>query len=112
MKALVGAVNQEKTLCDCEIFAKVRLKLFLADVVVLAVEVGVGVQLPRHLVHGDEGGRGEVEDTAWGECFEEDFKRTSTFREQVPSLICSPLPRWMPHNRKIKAEHLKISMTC
>ena len=84
---LVGAVNQEKALCDCdcEIFAKVRLKLFLADVVVLAVEVGVGVQLPRHLVHGDEGGRGEVEDTAWEECFEEDFKRTSIFRTSAIS---------------------------
>ena len=46
------------------------MKLYLADVVVLAVEVGVGVQLPRHLVHGDEGGRGEVEDTAWVECFD------------------------------------------
>ena len=74
MKVLVGAVNQEKALCDCEIFAKVRLKLFLADVVVLAVEVGVGVQLPRHLVHGDEGGRGEVEDTAWGGMFRGRFQ--------------------------------------
>ena len=70
---------------DREIFAKVRLKLYLADVVVLAVEVGVGVQLPRHLVHGDEGGRGEVEDTAWGECF--DFKRTPTFRKSPISHV-------------------------
>ena len=53
------------------IFANVRLKLYLADVVVLAVEVCVGVQLPRHLVHGDEGGRGEVEDTAWGNVLRE-----------------------------------------
>ena len=54
------------------------MKLYLADVVVLAVEVGVGVQLPRHLVHGDEGGRGEVEDTAWG-------GNVSTLREAQPS---------------------------
>ena len=91
------------------IFANVRLKLHLADVVVLAVEVGVGVQLPRHLVHGDEGGRGEVEDTAWGNVSTLTEPQPS---EKVPSLMCSPLPRWMPHNRNINAELLQISMTC